>query len=123
MSEEITETRTGIAGYLISLFKEFAIVVSVQTVLFTLFWNMTVVGIFNTQDYTISIFTALYAILTFKVFTFSYIQVLIRSNTAIIQSHLSSEIAYRKAKDALLASYMMDAMEKSTEKGNSEINS
>lgn len=116
-------TSANILTYIVNLLKEFCIVVSLQTILFTLFWNMTVVGIFNTQDYTISILTALYAILAFKVFTFSYIQLLIRSNTAIIQSHISSEINYRKAKDEMLAAYMMDAMEKSTEKGNSEINS
>lgn len=116
-------TSPNILSYVISLLKEFCIVVSVQTVLFTLFWNMTVVSIFNTQDYTINVVTALYAILAFKLFTFSYIQLLIRSNMAIIQANITSEINYRKAKDEMLAAYMMNAIEKNPENGDSQINS
>lgn len=116
-------TSPSIVSYALSLLKELCIVISLQTVLFTLFWNMTVVGIFNAHDYTINVITALYAILAFKVFTFSYVQLLIRSNTAIIQSHISSEINYRKAKDEMLAAYMMDALAKNEESGSTKINS
>lgn len=120
MSEQ---TSPSVLSYAASLLKEFCIVVMLQTVLFTLFWNMTVVAIFNTHDYTINIMTALYAILAFKVFTFSYIQLLMRSNIAIIQSQISSEIDYRKLKDEMVASYMLDALSKSQESGSTKINS
>ncbi len=122
MSENNKET-ISLFGYIGRLLREFCLVIVLQTVLFTLFWNMTVVGVFNTQDYTINILTGLYAILTFKVFTFSYVQLLIRSNTAMIQAYVSTEVEYRKAKDAMLASYMLDAMTKSEDKSDTQINS
>jgi len=121
MSEDTTTNSVG--SYLANLLKEFCIVVAMQTALFTLFWNMTVVAIFNTHDYTINIMTALYAILAFKVFTFSYIQLLMRSNMAIIQSQINSEINYRKLKDEMVASYMLDALSKNEEAGSTKINS
>lgn len=123
MSEKEEASKTSLFSYVGKLLQEFCLIISLQTVLFTLFWNMTVVSILGTQDYTINVMTGLYAVLTFKVFTFSYMQLLIRSNTAMIQAYVSTEVEYRKAKDAMLASYMLDAMTKSEEKGNQQINS
>jgi hypothetical protein len=97
------------------LLREFSFVVIVQTLLFTLFWNMTVIGIFQTKDYTISILTGFYAILAFKAFTFSYLLLLIRSNSLMIQDQISTEIYVRRMKDEMLASYMVNLAQEKQE--------
>jgi hypothetical protein len=75
-----------------NIIKEFCATLIIQTIVFTIFWNATVVSIFSSDQYTINVITGFFAILAFKAFTFSYTQVLIKSNISMILYLLESQI-------------------------------
>jgi hypothetical protein len=111
MEENIDEVqKPTFITYVSNIIKEFCLTIILQTIIFTIFWNATVISIFSSDQYTINVITGFFAILAFKAITFSYTHLLIKSNTAMILYFMELEFLANRAKDSAIKSYIMDLL-------------